>query len=394
MKQLQLLLTLAVCCALTSCFKDEPLNAEADIEQAWVSLDNPGDLFFNKTDTLVNVVSTQTEIVFNVKDDADLSAVAPEFKITEGTTISPENGSTHDFSNGQTVQYTVTSQDGQWKRTYNVKFSSNYNVTHYSFENYHTAILNDNFTDFPYYEWTETGYDNESYWASGNGAYTFNMRIAAGKTSLTPEECPTYVINNGVSGHAVELKTLYTSALGAMVKMPIAAGNLYVGKFGDISMSQSAALKATMFGRPFNRKPLRLSGWYKYKPGEKYTDDSYKEVEGATDTGDIYAVMYRNEDSQGNAVMLYGDDVLTNENIVAIARIDETKVTSEWTYFEADFVYSKELDTTLLENKGYNLTIVATSSKDGAFFKGAVGSTLDIDEFEITCEGDLTETNK
>ena len=53
------LMTLALMCAsmaLTSCFKDEPLNAECDIEQAYIHVDNPTAMFFSENDTLQNVL--------------------------------------------------------------------------------------------------------------------------------------------------------------------------------------------------------------------------------------------------------------------------------------------------------------------------------------------------
>ena len=55
-------LSLSTVCALSlsSCFKDEPLNAECDIEQAYI---HPGSWlklwFTNASDTLVNVQSDQ-----------------------------------------------------------------------------------------------------------------------------------------------------------------------------------------------------------------------------------------------------------------------------------------------------------------------------------------------
>lgn len=377
MKQLQLLLTLAVCCALTSCFKDEPLNAEADIEQAWVSLENPGDLFFNKTDTLVNVVSTQTEIVFKTRNDDNLSEMAPEFRLTPGATVTPESGSVHDFSDGKAVQYTVTSQDGQWKRVYNVKFSPYYLLTHFSFENYHINSEEKN-----YYIWTETGKDGaqEEYWASGNDG--FYMTNASAK----PNEYPTCVSDDAVSGKSVVLTTRSTGFLGSLVGMPIAAGNIFIGTF-DIYGSLTNALKGTLFGRPFNGKPLKFSGWYKYQPGEKITDKKGNIVEGV-DKGDIYAVFYKNHDDKGNAVTLDGTNILTSSLIVAKAQLPEVKATDKWTSFEIEFVYSGDIDEEMLKNNGYSLAIVATSSIKGASFTGAVGSTLHIDEFEITCEGD------
>ena len=135
MKIYHLLLGAALCSSFSSCFKDEPLNAECDIEQAYVHLDNPTDVFFAPSDTLVNVLSNVSDITFEIKDGVDVSAMAPMFRLTEGATVSPENGSAHDFSGGKVVVYTVTSQDGEWTRTYNVSFREAYNSTEYDFEN-------------------------------------------------------------------------------------------------------------------------------------------------------------------------------------------------------------------------------------------------------------------
>ena len=44
------------------------------------------------------------------------------------------------------------------------------------------------------------------------------------------------------------------------------------------------------------------------------------------------------------------------------------------------------IDDTKLKNGEYKLGIVFSSSVDGAFFKGAVGSTLYVDEVELICE--------
>ncbi|MBR2147815.1 MAG: hypothetical protein IJ925_10460 [Muribaculaceae bacterium] len=68
----------------TSCFKDEPLNAECDIEQAWVHVDNLEANFYNANDTLLNVLSNEDKIVFTMRDDADVTTFAPQFKITAG----------------------------------------------------------------------------------------------------------------------------------------------------------------------------------------------------------------------------------------------------------------------------------------------------------------------
>lgn len=56
-------LALAMMClstTLTSCFKDEPLNAECDIEQAYIHVDNPEAMFFSKNDTLQRCFTQKT----------------------------------------------------------------------------------------------------------------------------------------------------------------------------------------------------------------------------------------------------------------------------------------------------------------------------------------------
>ena len=111
----------AVSMLLTGCIKDEPLNAECDITDAYVSVSHPEEMFFHASDTLVHIGSEESIIQFTVRRTADLTQLSPRFLITEGATITPANGSVHDFSQGL-VTYTVTSQDKQWSRQYQVSF--------------------------------------------------------------------------------------------------------------------------------------------------------------------------------------------------------------------------------------------------------------------------------
>ena len=114
------LLTGALVLMCTSCFGDEPANCEADIETATLHVSNPESFFYQLTDSVQTVMSTDTAIVFTVKGNADVTSLSPQFTLTPGATINPANGSTHDFSQGP-VLYTVTSQDGRWTRRYSVK---------------------------------------------------------------------------------------------------------------------------------------------------------------------------------------------------------------------------------------------------------------------------------
>ncbi|MCM1509468.1 MAG: PCMD domain-containing protein [Clostridium sp.] len=251
----------------------------------------------------------------------------------------------------------------------------------YDFENYRLD------TGGKYYEWFEKGADEAevNLWASGNAGFA----ITAGKSPAT--DYPSVAIADGLDGACVKLETKSTGFLGAMVEMPIAAGNLFVGTF-DATAAMSNAMAATKFGKPFDRKPLKFTGYYKYTAGAKVTDKSNKEVVGAVDQGRIYSVLYKNKDAAGNDVVLNGGDVLTNENIVAIADAGEISDAADWTKFEVSFDYKEiSIDDELLKTGGYSLAVVFTSSVDGASFVGAVGSTMYVDKVEIVCEADADE---
>ena len=84
---------------------------------------------------------------------------------------------------------------------------------------------------------------------------------------------------------------------------------------------------------------------------------------------------------------LDGSNVLSSENLVLVARLDGTErlETDEWTRFEIPFEVAngKTIDSDKLTKGGYNLSIVLSSSRDGASFNGAVGSTLYADELTL-----------
>ena len=69
-------------------------------------------------------------------------------------------------------------------------------------------------------------------------------------------------------------------------------------------------------------------------------------------------------------------------------RIDKTEATDQWTRFDLDFKLQngKTINEDNLKAGKYKLAIVFSSSIQGAYFEGAIGSELCIDEVEITCE--------
>lgn len=379
MRFFHVLLVCAFCATLTSCFKEEPLNAECDIEYAYLHSDDPEATFYQLTDSLVEVYSTDNVIEFGVKEDVDLTALAPEFVLTEGATIEPASGSVHDFSGNTPVSYTVTSQDGKWSRTYTVYINHRIRtideISTLSFEN---SMLDTSQRYAVWYETAADGYEINA-WATGNPGFAITAGDAA------PSEYPSSVLEEGYEGRGVRLITRATGTLGALFGMPIAAGNLFTGTFNTLDALGSAT-KATRFGTPVSQRPLSFSGYYKYTPGEEVTGEDNKPIPGKIDADDIYAILYRNTDSEGKAFTLDGDNVKTSDQIVATAIIDEVKPTKEWTPFDINFTYKEQLDEQILRNYGYSLAIVFSSSINGAYFEGAVGSTLCIDEVKVNYE--------
>ena len=378
------IITLFVCTALTSCFKDEAPNAECDITKAWVHIDNAGDTFYQLSDTAINVMYDRNDISFTVRRKADVSHIAPFFEITPGATITPANGSVHDFSNGPVI-YTVTSEDKQWSRQYAVSFKPTLvtipSTVLFDFEN--AKVYDDTYKKATYYKWYENKEDGSEieYWSNANAGF------AMSKSSAAPEEYPSVSVD-GYEGKAVKLTTCSTGSWGLLVRRPLAAGNFFIGEF-DVSKALTNTMLTTLMGRPFAKKPLKVSGMFKYKTGDvfwRFVNGKIEEHPEIKDRAAIYASFYRNHDKDGNEVMLNGNDSKTNENIVAYAEVSVIPETDEWTAFEMEFHYKSDIDLDELERQGYSLTIVFTSSTDGAYYEGAPGSTLYIDNVRLECE--------
>lgn len=341
-----------------SCIQDEAPNAEADIEECIV----PSDIL--KRDPII----VNDKVTLMVKADTDLTDQAPEFVLTPGATITPASGTKRDFTSPQ--KYVVVSEDGHWSKTYTVVFTVAGISTRYDFEHveqtgkYQTFYEMDEFNDKRLFDW-----------ASGNPGFAF--------TGDTSGEFPTSSSDAGKSGKCLKLQTMSTGFFGSALKMPIAAGNLFMGTFdlGSALSGSEGALKATQFGFPFEHIPTYLTGYYKYKAGDVF-ESAGKPVEGKVDRCDIYAIFYETDDK---VKMLDGTNAFTHPNLVSIARINDQKETDEWTQFYLPFenISGRLIDKEKLKAGGYNIAIVFSSSLEGDRFNGAIGSTLYIDEVEL-----------
>lgn len=395
--------------AATSCIQDEALNTECDI----ITCSFPSEIVVS------DPTITNNRVTVNVVPDADISKLAPTFTLTEGATISPASGSVQNFLNADdhTVSYTVTSQDGEWHKTYRVQVVQQLKPSEYLFNK---VELDPTKKYSIFNEYDENG-NFLMAWSSGNPGYVMcgeankAARAAYGKdnykdhiweffptlavfpkgtTMKTDNDNVTSFVNGGkyAQPEYIRLVTRSTGGFGAQVKMPIAAGNIFQGEF-DLGSAVSQPREATRFGEPYNYKPVKLSGEYRFKAGDVFTDGKGNVVVGRKDIFSIYAIFFESDDD----VKFIDSNVHYNDfmhpNMVALANLTDAHETGldddDWVKFEIEFdydKYKKAVNADLLAKGVYRLGIVIASSAEGDYFRGAVGSTLDVRNIKVTNE--------
>lgn len=303
-------------------------------------------------------------IVFAVNEEVESLKFTPIIEISEGATITPASGVVQDFSNNKKVTYTVTAEDGTVK-VYTAFVEGTRKVLKYSFEEWKEGSKNDDL--LPKKLWAGS--------AAGAGIL--------GGTLLRKEtrEDGTY---------AAKLITFeYPSEPNKLIPK-ITAGSIFIGEFTMGPALTGDRLSCTKFGLDaetvdLGGKPLRFKGVYKYESGSNYLDASnYEDVKPVDikDKGQIQAVLYKVQTGEdGKEIVLTGHDVNTSELRVAVANIIVEDI-KEYTPFNIEFEYLQEYDW----NAKYKFAIICSSSKDGDSFKGAGGSTLIVDEFEVICD--------
>ncbi len=350
------LLYLLIPLTFYACIKDEELDTDADIIEAYIPPE------YLKTDPII----TNTSVEFRVKSNVDLTKQAPFFTLSPYATISPENGVIRDFTTAQTV--VVTAQDSKWKKTYTITFNVDELSTRYSFNN---AELTDKDRYYRFYTIGSTG-DKVYDWASGNSGY---VTVAGSKS---PDEYPTAVAEGRTGGLAAKMQTVYTSSFAAATGNPIAAGNLFLGSFKTNLLN---TLKSTKFGLPYSGAlPKSVRSYYKYKAGPEVRNQDFEVVPDKKDSFDIYAIIF---ESRAKDNFMYGDHDFKDPRNVAIARIPASQRLETDTWKEVNFPFELVAGKTFDPDKEYVLTIVMSSSIDGAKFTGAIGSTLIVDDIEL-----------
>ena len=367
--------------SLASCIQDEALNQEAAIDGCTGS---------HIQQATINAENHTIQLY--VSGGVNLQRVEIHFELPEGATVAPLTNSKGDeapfynFSEKQTRQFKVVSEDQANTAVYQVSLWQTQLPTKYHFE----LLSSEN----PYHILYEIQDGKRLEWASGNLGFKLTGQAGGENAALN---YPTVQMKDGGSdgGKYVKLETKDTGPFGAMASMYIAAGNLFIGSF-DVKSALSNPLTATQLGFPFFEEPVSLEGYYKFQRGAVYEENNTP-VPGMQDECDIYGVLYEVDEKVNS---LDGGNSLTSDRIVLMARFkadrgaqyepavkgDYLPEKKEWTKFKFPFVArnGKTVDAEKLKKGGYKLAIVFSSSVNGNYFKGAIGSTLCVDEVTLT----------
>ncbi|MDR1090984.1 MAG: PCMD domain-containing protein [Prevotella sp.] len=354
---------------LSSCIKDEGPYREADIE----SFTLPSSIML--TSTVVNQKGNN-RIIITVDDTTGMknAKITPDIKLSPGASIEPASGVEVQLQNYQT-SYTVTAGDGN-KKSYTIILEKD-RPLRYNFESWYQVS---NTTGTRIYDML-----SDELWCNANKGVNLVYR------DNTP--FPTRRTTDSRNGkYGILLETVFgnRNAIIHMLDIPLYAGSAFRGVFETNISNPVASVKFGQNHAKSAGKPIRFTGWYKYKSGEYYQtctiDESKKRnkvdtIPGKKDELAIYAVMFKvPKDDDGKKVYLTAEDVLTSNLLISTAIMPDRTEKDDWTKFDIPFIYTEEIDYTRFD---YKLAIVLSSSKRGAFYEGAIGSLLIVDEIEI-----------
>ena len=182
---------------------------------------------------------------------------------------------------------------------------------------------------------------------------------------------------------AVKIQTYKSSfMLGDMIPK-VTPGSLFMGYF---KLNILKPLASTNFGIPFDKKPLSVSGFYKYTSGKVFwrVPEGGKKSEpveepNTKDKCAINAILY--EVASEDAPYVTGDKTYEDSRIVAKGMFS-SEDTNGYEAFNVnvEFINGNTFD----KNKKYRFAIIASSSAEGDTYSGAPGSTLYLDEIKVS----------
>ena len=343
------LILIAASLVLYGCINDDHfgLSDRADIKTFVIPEQTGKAVIYNDSITIV-VPIAETITDFNLTPS--------EIVVSNFARVSPAEGVTQDF--GSPVEYVVTAEDGT-QRVYRVRVErsgSQPQLQNASFEDWYTETVLLSSIEQP-------GVDkNSTIWGTANRGLALGG--ASANTTRQPITDSSYVRMESVSAPAL---------------VRIAAATIFTGKFTDGFPSVTDPRSNITLGIPFTSRPLSFTFSFKYQPGESNEDANGQPLPYG-DQCDIYLFLENRDGEQvkriATAWFRNSDEVIewTRENIaIKYGPLDET---DPW------YSYAQPLEGEAwgeATDPVTHITILATSSFEGDYFNGAIGSILELD---------------
>lgn len=306
-------------------------------------------------------------ITFKVEEGSSVTALVPTIEVSAGATVTPASGEAVSFASGSAT-FTVVAEDGTSKN-YTVSCNQGSLIV-YDFETWATpegAMYPDVI--------------NPTGWATCNDAVALikNLGILGGITYTG--EYPVRETSDAHSGSkAAILESVDTQGgkIFGQVIPKVTAGSMFLGSFNALA-AMADPMATTEFGMVYDKKPVKVSGYFKYTPGTEFYNAAGELQADQKDACAISAVLYEVENEEET---LNGSTIYTSDKIVAQAMFTTGETVAEYTPFELNLEYVKDYDA----SKMYKFAVIFSASKDGAAYNAAVGSTLYIDDVAIENE--------
>lgn len=310
---------------------------------------------------------TNAAITFRVEEGSSVTALVPTIEVSAGATVTPGSGTSVSFANGSAT-FTVVAEDGTTKvYTASCEMGS---LVVYGFETWATP------EDAMYPEVV-----NPVGWATCNDAVALIKNLGfLGGITYTGE----YPVRETADAHsgakAAVLESVDTTGgeIFGQVIPKVTAGSMFLGIFNAMA-AMADPMATTQFGIIYDKKPVKVSGYYKYTPGTDFYNANGELQADKKDACAMSAVLYEVENEEET---LDGSNIYTSDKIVASAMFTTGETVAEYTPFELNLEYVKAYDA----SKMYKFAVIFSASADGAAYNAAVGSTLCIDDVMIENE--------
>jgi hypothetical protein len=295
-------------------------------------------------------------IRITVSDELDITALKPTaLTISNFASVDPGKDLERDFS--EPIKYTVTAEDG-----------SNAVYTVYTR------------TDAPRIQLPNSGFDK---WYTTSGGY---FQIGTGATDtiwctgnegvVTMGSANTLPLFTGTDTVA-QLTTQKLGFLAQLVGQGIAAGSLFTGTF-ELNIANPP--ESPKFGTPFIARPDSFSVMYRYIPGTEMTNGYGNPIQG--------------NDSLDIAVLLEDRSSFPYKRVATNWYRSDVPAPS-WTMLKLPLIYGQPASPTYYEvpangviwgtgtEKPTHISVIFSSSARGAYFEGAPGSELLLNDFKL-----------